>query len=700
MRHRTFAVAAVSITVLAVAVGSVAVQADWHLERIDGGKSFSHMTSRSLALDSAGLPHMAYGRDALYYAHHDGDAWELCTVDEARGCGLSASIAIDGHDCPHVAYLQMTATMSSLRYARHDGTEWRIETVLAGEALTYLGCTLALDEDDKPHVALWDCKEGKIRYATHDGSTWLLETIDTIAEPNVATDFLVPSIAVEKGGTVHVAYYDLTEEALCHARRDAPLSWSVETVDRGEWVGTHCSLAVDALGQPRIAYVDDVDRALKYASSAPGAGWAVGAVPGMSGSSLNSVSLALDEAGVPHILCDGDADAAVRYCTYREGGWTIESIDSDAGWGAFASIALDADQRVHASFVAPGADLRYARRSGAAWSVETVDIGGFAGEENSLAVDAFDRPHVVYSAAAGGAEYRYATQLANGSWQVAVMELPDEAPSFASVSIALTPQDAPSVLLPNNETQAVPLGVFEDGTWSFEAIPDGEVSFGNCALVFDAQGIPHCLYPGAYEQQVTYARRDGAVWRTQAVGEGSLRGADRGLALDSSGRPHVAFLGTFGEDRPLLYARLQGTRWVQQTVDTAPCWGGAIAVDALGRPHIAYMRTETDEICYATHDGASWRTEVIASAESDEIAIAVDASGVVHIAYGSYGEPASLAYATPCDSGWQVEWVDPQTTVYSGISLALDSAGAPAITYFDAVAGDLWIARKPVRATP
>lgn len=53
------------------------------------------MTSRSLALNSAGRPHIAYGGKRLYYAWLNGTEWQLQTVDETSGVGQYASLTLD-----------------------------------------------------------------------------------------------------------------------------------------------------------------------------------------------------------------------------------------------------------------------------------------------------------------------------------------------------------------------------------------------------------------------------------------------------------------------------------------------------------------------------------------------------------------------------------------------------------------------------
>ena len=73
---------------VALVVVTIPVYANgWTVERVDYSRTFDDMTDRSLALDGAGHPHIAYGRDHLYYAHYDGTSWQTEVVE-----GMSPSL--------------------------------------------------------------------------------------------------------------------------------------------------------------------------------------------------------------------------------------------------------------------------------------------------------------------------------------------------------------------------------------------------------------------------------------------------------------------------------------------------------------------------------------------------------------------------------------------------------------------------------
>jgi hypothetical protein len=97
---------------------------------VDKEKLFRQMEDRSLALDSSGHPHIAYGEEGVFYAWHDGSAWHLETADSSPGVGRFATLGLDAFDHPHIAYYDEIA--EDLRYAHHDGSAWHTEVVDPG----------------------------------------------------------------------------------------------------------------------------------------------------------------------------------------------------------------------------------------------------------------------------------------------------------------------------------------------------------------------------------------------------------------------------------------------------------------------------------------------------------------------------------------------------------------------------------------
>ena len=102
--------------------------------------SFStmHCMTVSLALDGAGLPHIVHGdwdTDLLRHTWDDGTGWHTETVDHDVHAGTRNSLALDSAGRPHVSFREdhPAGFDDYLMYTYYDGATWLTETVDSGE---------------------------------------------------------------------------------------------------------------------------------------------------------------------------------------------------------------------------------------------------------------------------------------------------------------------------------------------------------------------------------------------------------------------------------------------------------------------------------------------------------------------------------------------------------------------------------------
>ena len=261
-------------------------------------------TSVSIALDSADRPHIAYHDRThwdLEYARFDGSEWLVETLDEYGNSGRYPSIALDGNDQVHIAYENSSSTRlmsiviadglaatekvaqvgthgygmgfvvgasggmhlsfyngsdssGSLQYATKSGSTWNSVTVDDGSTMVGTHSDIALDGSDNPHISYVDSTNGLLRYAYHNGESWALSTVDPSGSVLGRT-----SIAVDADGNPRIAYHDGT---LRLAEWDG-VSWTLTTQDPGS-TGQGTQIAVDANGKTRIAYFDEDNDDLSF----------------------------------------------------------------------------------------------------------------------------------------------------------------------------------------------------------------------------------------------------------------------------------------------------------------------------------------------------------------------------------------------------------------------------------------------------
>ncbi|MCX7767361.1 MAG: hypothetical protein N2246_11715, partial [Candidatus Sumerlaeia bacterium] len=124
-------------------------------------------------------------------------------------------------------------------------------------------------------------------------------------------------------------------------------------------------------------------------------------------------SIALDRTtSYPHIVYGGDH----LYYAYYDGSiWHLETVDNAEGVGRSASIALDANNKVHISYYDyKNGDLKYATNSSGTWVISFIDISGDVGGYNCIAIDSNNKVHISYYDYDKGF-LKYATN-ASGDW--------------------------------------------------------------------------------------------------------------------------------------------------------------------------------------------------------------------------------------------------------------------------------------------
>jgi len=274
------------------------------------------------------------------------------------------------------------------------------------------------------------------------------------------------------------------------------------------------------------------------------------------------------------------------------------------------------------------------------WSLSKVDTAGDVGRHASVATR-FGRTHIAYYDLTNK-NLKYATSTDNLTWTIDVIDSAGDVGQFASIAV-------------------------------------------------DPKGNPHVAYYDATNQDLKYAVR-GATWQTFVVDANSA-GQYCSIAVDSAYFAHMSYLssGSFS----LKYARGKPGNWLTQIVDGVGSvgWGSSIAVDKNGFAHISYNDNAANTLKYATNTSGLWVLTVVDPANGTAVhtSIALDSGGSPHIAYLRGG----LRYARKSGAVWMTETVDASIGFEEwSVSIEMNAANLPAISYCDGVVDDLKLARK------
>lgn len=384
--------------------------------------------------------------------------------------------------------------------------------------------------------------------------------------------------------------------------------------------------------------------------------------------SLNGTSLAIDSANpkVVPVTVNGRTmlplrfvaeslginvqyDDATEKITLQESPWIISIMDSTGSVGSHTSIAVDANEKVHISYIdSTNGKLNYMTNVSGSWVTWTVgSAGNYA---TSIAADANGKCHIVYGDTNG--DLKYATNATSDS----------------------------------GLTTTIETGVW----WGL---------FGSGGIAIDSNSNPHITYfKGA--GLLKYATKASGDWSTSVVmnsKNGALPGYCASIGLDSNNKIHISYYDDAVPDSIKYITNVSGS-WVATTIDTigmAAGWSTSLAVDSNDNIHISYYDWKNDALKYATNASGTWQTEIVdkSSGNVSNASLAIDKTNgnQVHMVYSS---ASGFMYARKSAGTWQISKIDESWTGGSN-SIAIGTNSIH-VSYQDGYKFDLKYAWKPL----
>ncbi len=558
----------------------------------------SDAAAGDLAVSADGTAHVAFvsaDRRTLYYATNAGGSFAVEQVDAATGEAIipSVSIALDSAGRPHLAYPKglypnqdtTPEYYGVLTHAVRDGS-WTTEALTGAD--TTWNTALAIDADDAVHLAFGTflgnrrTYNGQTRYLTNRGGAWQTPTVVDLGNSGrdefrlfvdadraahlffhigiwqysantggawhpmeAFPDVLALTAASDPGGFFHVIasqYYE--QEHLMYLtlgdNETGAFAWDTVGFTRKPY--GDIGAVIDGQDRIQVGFaMGDYEYwyAAMFAEPEAG-GWRNTALPDSNWA--YTISLALDEQNRVHFAHDG---LGLVYGQRLGDGWAYETLVD--GWVRAPSLAIDANGAAHLAFVRfENLDsflfhLWYATNASGAWTEELIDADG---DNPTLVLDADGKAHVVYVDERHD-QTKYATN-AGGAWQVTVVhEYEDNFYEPAmNADLALDADGHAhtclSYYLPFT-AEMVHYATNAGGAWQEEVVNSSEGG-GRCSLAVDSGGVVHFVY-SSHGSVLDYRRRQPAgTWQNVAIqelGDRFVADADMRVLLDSQERMHL-----------------------------------------------------------------------------------------------------------------------------------------------------------------
>jgi hypothetical protein len=543
------------------------------------------------------------------------------------------------------------------------------------------------------------------------------QTSDTPAAPEASwdikvvedlpylTDMTDRSLRFDKNLDPHIAFGG---EHLYYARwNPTALNWFMTTVDSSPKVGRYASLALDSAGNPRIAYYDETNGALKFAySNNGGYNWNPPFTVATFGPAKAAGPDSIEQAYANEIKKHPEMARKLSL----EGTTGLDQA-AETGVGGYTSIATDNQNRVHISYYDWNQGLlMYARWDGVTWSKATVDgdpsIDLNVGKYSSIAVDQSGLAHISYL----DEKYdilKYAYDTGNG-WSTQEIE-PRQSPNVRTggfTSLVLDSNGNPYISYQDWQNWALMFAspasggncsgaschvCGPDGAWVCRMIDNSAWTGMFTSIALSNSGILMISYHNAGSGHLDFASSDdaGKTWDTATIVSGNDAGWFSSIAVDNNDEPGISYYSA--GNGLYSFIRWTGSSWSNFGLVYAGELGpfSSLAVGS-NIPYISYFNNTGDQLKMAFSLGGAFLTQTVYNGGGDYSSVKLTKSGEPRIAFYDFqSSNYDLAYAYYSAGAWYFQIVDAGGDVGMYPSLALDANDRPYISYYDATNGNL-----------
>ncbi|MBI1910336.1 MAG: hypothetical protein HYS22_09245 [Deltaproteobacteria bacterium] len=321
----------------------------------------------------------------------------ILTTGNETGFGQYTSIAVDSSGNPSISLYRGSSgdlgLNSNPNFSQNGNNAAFSYTGIDGIGDVGAGTSIAVDSNNKLHIAYRDTTNSTLKYATNKSGSWVPETIEAGG--------VSPSIAVDSNGTVHISHQASNKVRYVTGTAG---SWSgQEVLSTGNFAAVGASsLVVDTNNKVYVVGSNLPSNNLYYTTNKLGS-WS--SEEKVSDNAAGA-SVAVNKTGIVYISFS--KSNALTLATNSGSGWNITTIDSTMTVGLDA-ISTDSTGHIYICYYdATNKDLKYATNLTGSWVTMTLDSTGDIGNYCDIAIDLNDRLHISYYDATNG-RAKYAT---------------------------------------------------------------------------------------------------------------------------------------------------------------------------------------------------------------------------------------------------------------------------------------------------
>jgi hypothetical protein len=315
--------------------------------------------------------------EAIYTVTVVPDSSNIETISSVK---YKASSVIDNQGKIHICYYD--STNGEILYATNKSGDWTQDVVT--KTISNSNITgIAIDASGFVHIGF--VSYGVLKHSTNSSGLWTSTDIDS------AGVFIC--VTSDAAGGIYFGYYDFTNAHVKYASVDG--TGTINRFDTGI-SGGFMGIAVDSNKHVYMCYIDALG--LNCMSNTGGT-WQSSVI---DGNNNGNISMTVDSSDIVHIAYYDNVNKDLKYATNVGGTWNNVTVDSAGDVGLGMSITFDANNKLHVSYYdSTNTSLKYATNAGGGWSYSTMDNNGNVGMYSNIAVDcsnpANNRIHIVYT---------------------------------------------------------------------------------------------------------------------------------------------------------------------------------------------------------------------------------------------------------------------------------------------------------------